>query len=313
MSASSGATEACVVLHRSRPLLEPLLAGLRAQTVPFARWIFCICGEDDGSRALLERQPERPLVIARPDNPGFAGGANAAIAAARERFVFLLNPDVELAPDHHELLRAALIEEGAAAAGGLLLRRDERERVVIDSAGFSVQPWLRIVDRYAGRSPEAVTLRREAVPGVCGAAMLADRPILLEAAEDGEVFDQAFWMYKEDQDLCLRLRELGEKVIFEPRAIAWHGRGFPPGARAGIPLLQRRHSLKNRYLLLQKHLRARHLWRAPLLVIFELALGTRLLVSEPATCGAWAMAWRLRRATARKRRALKRRARAEGW
>ncbi|MEZ6194271.1 MAG: glycosyltransferase family 2 protein [Planctomycetota bacterium] len=297
---------AVVVLFESRDALPALVASLRAQTRPCDEWVFCLNGPDDGAGAELRALPESPRLLERPDNPGFAGGVNAALAATDAEFVLLLNPDVVLAPDYVERCLAALgADERRAVAGGVLWRPDGAGRPVVDGAGFSVQPWLRVVDRGAGRPLEGFPLESGEVPGLCGAALLARRSALRAVAEDGQVLDETFWMYKEDQDLAWRLRAAGFVQWLEVSARARHERGWRPGTRGVVAPRLRRHSLKNRYLLLAKHFRwGRDFWRIPFILAFELVQGVVLLLSEPRTMSGYLLAWRaLPDALRRRRRA----------
>ncbi|MCB9832346.1 MAG: glycosyltransferase [Planctomycetes bacterium] len=312
MSGGNANLAVAVVLHESLGHLPTLLDGLLAQRRRPDRLVFCLNGADDGAgRYLRERCPEA-LLIERPDNPGFAGGMNACLAqlAGCDR-VLMLNPDVVLEGDHLATLERVLDQEPrAAGVGGLLLAGPDREgRPRIDSSGFRVQPWLRIVDRGAGAADLDRYRERERVLGICAAAAMFRVAALLEVAEDGQILDEDFWMYKEDQDLCLRLGAAGWQLWFEPAARARHARGWAYGARSEVPLVLRRHSLKNRYLLLVKHWRWREqAWKLPLLLVFELALFLGLAIREPRCLAAYAMAWRLLPRAAAKRRALLRRA-----
>jgi GT2 family glycosyltransferase len=287
-------SDVVVVLHESRDLLPALVAGLRAQTRPFRGWCFCLNGPEDGSEAWLRALPEAPRIVRRPDNPGFAGGVNAALALSTAPFVMLLNPDVELAPDYHARCREALdVDEGLAAAGGLLWRREPEGRAVVDSAGFRRQPWWRVVDRDAGRPLDSWRGRDEDLPGLCGAALFLRRAALDAVALEGQALDERFWMYKEDQDLAWRLLAAGWRLRFLPGARAEHRRGWRPGQRGDVSLLLRRHSLKNRYLLLNRHFRWRRDWVAlPAILCFEVVQALVLLLSEPKTVSGYLWAWR---------------------
>ncbi|MEE9391823.1 MAG: glycosyltransferase [Planctomycetota bacterium] len=310
-----------VVLFESRGYLDALLKSLRAQTVVAQPWAFCINGPDDGAAEFLRSQAEQIFVTERPDNPGFAGGANAAMAllerdGASPEFILLLNPDVELSADYLEHgLEVFNHHPEVGAVGGLLWRENATGAEVVDSAGFALQPWLRIVDRGAGRDLASWREPSGSVIGVCAAAILMRSAALRDVAEDGKAFDESFWMYKEDQDLCLRLRGRGHQVFFEPAARARHQRGWAPkiGARAGIAGKLRQHSLKNRYLLMAKHWDWRQLWRFPLILVFELFLGLLLLVSEPRTLRAYPMAARLWPTAWRKGRAFAKRRLSTAW
>lgn len=79
------------------------------------------------------------------------------------------------------------------------------------------------------------------------------RPALADVAVDGEVFLSEFHSYREDAELCFRLRERGWEVIYEPAAVAVHVRRNLPERRLQMPDYVNYHSLKNRYLLRAYH------------------------------------------------------------
>ena len=295
MTAEAATLTVCIVVHESSPSIDGLLASVRRQTRRPERWVFCLNGADDGRVARLEALPERPTVIHRPENPGFSAGVNACVAVAETSHVALLNPDVEIEPDYFEACLAVFAEEtDVAGVAGQLLRPENDEGGRVDTAGFVAQPWLRIVDRASGSSATDTFTERESVVGVCAAAAVFDREALLQVAEEGRVMDEDFWMYKEDQDLCLRLRESGMRLIFEPRAKGRHSRGWAPERRSTVPVKLRRHSLKNRYLILIKHWRWKeHGWMLPFVVGFEVFLFCGLMLREPRTLPGYVLALRL--------------------
>jgi len=282
----------CVVLHRDRDRLEDLVDGLRCQGRPADQWIFCVNGADDGSVSWLKALPENPIVLDRSDNPGFSGGVNACIAVSDASHVLIMNADVVLGAGYVEsCLRVFSEEHDVAGVGGKLVRGGGD---LLDSAGFIIQPWMRVVDRGAGAPAQGRFAEREGVMGVCGAAAVFDRRVLLDVAEDGRVMDEDFWMYKEDQDLCMRLCAAGWRLVYEPSAKARHDRGWRPGSRKGVGLEVRRHSLKNRYLLLLKHWRwRRHGWTLPFVLSFEILLFLGLMLREPLTMKGYILAFRL--------------------
>ena len=302
-----GTVAVCVVFHEHVAELDGLMTSLREQTRPIDQLVVCVNGPDDGITARLRALSENPVIIERPDNPGFAVGVNACLERVEGTHALLLNPDVRLDPDYLATsLEVFRREADVGAVGGRLRRvREVTNEPVVDTAGFAVQPWFRIVDRGSGAPEGQSFLEREDVVGVCAAAALFDVEALARVAENGRAMDEDFVMYKEDQDLCLRLREAGYRIVYEPRATGGHARGWKPEGRRSVSLRLRRHSLKNRYLLLAKHWRWHRDWRVlPLLVGFEIFLFTSFVFREPRTMIGYVMAFRLLPRMWRKRRRL---------
>ena len=286
------------------------IESLQASTRPPDR----ILVADNESRAALAPDLVRRLgaenVLASPENRGYSGGANAILRAAPDAdYVLLLNPDVRVRPDFcSELLRAADADPRAAIFAGKLVRPDGR---TLDSTGVVARRSGRNEDRGTGTPDDGRFDRPEEVFGATGAAMLLRRTAMEEVAVEGEVFDEAFFLYHEDNDLSWRSRLAGWKALYVPTAVAEHSRKFRQGGRASVSRLVRGHAFKNHYLKLAKNLMFRqvlrdclHLgaWEAMRLAYaifrepFLFAYGWRSLKLLP-------RAWRWRRAIMGRRRA----------
>jgi len=228
-------------------------------------------------------------------NVGFAAAANRLLAAesneaAPATIQMILNADVELDADHRLAMRCVFDDDsGVAVAGGKLFRPG---RVLLDSAGIRLPAHARPRDR-GSETPDAGRFDHgEDVFAVSGAAMALRTSALDDLAVEGEVFDEDFFMYHEDTDLCWRARRLGWRVYYEPRATAVHRRGWRKHERFDTPVWIRRHSFKNHYLQLVKN----ETWtgllrRAPAFVLWEILRLGFVLLRDPAMFRAYAEAF----------------------
>jgi GT2 family glycosyltransferase len=117
----------------------------------------------------------------------------------------------------------------------------------------------------------------------------------LDAARDGagDVLDRRYFAYQEDVDLGLRLRRAGRPVLYVPTAVARHERGWKPGGRRAVPRGLRRASLRNRLWTVLKNVGPLGiLARLPLLLLYEIARASYLLLREPDVLPAYGEAWR---------------------
>ena len=200
-------------------------------------------------------------------------------------------------------LMDALIAHPAAALGtGKLLRPDG---ATLDSAGISLPHHRRPRDRGSEEQDRGQYERGEYVFGASGAAMMLRTEALADLAIEGEIFDEDFFLYHEDTDLCWRSHLLGWRVYYEPRARAVHARGWQREGRFLVPAHVRRHSFKNHYLqIIKNESLAGFLLRLPLLLAWEaLRLGHALL-RDRAILGGYADAARLAGRALHKRRLL---------
>lgn len=294
-----------IVNHGAYDDVESCLASLRVQTLPPAG----VCVVDTGAdpRRFAELAQGHPHVHCEMTaNRGYAGGANRVLAAVAERwrdaeYVLLLNPDVVLEEGFAEALLGAMGARPHAAIGsGKLLRPGG---AILDSAGIRLPRNRRPRDRGSEQLDLGQYDASECVFAVSGAAMMIRRACLGALALDGEVFDEDFFLYHEDTDLCWRARRLGFEVLYHPPARAVHGRRWRRDARFAIEPWVRRHSFKNHYLEIIKNERPRDLLRnLPVLVAWEiLRLGFALARDRavlPGYCDAARAApraWRKRR------------------
>ncbi len=171
-------------------------------------------------------------------NLGFTGGNNQGYAASRGRFVYFLNPDTELVDGGLWTLFAAVARDPAVAAAGPELRyadgarQSSRRRFPTPLTGFFESTWL---GRAWPGNPWARRLQmagwpeahRHDVDWVVGAALLARRASLEQVRMPAYAgpFDEGFFMYSEELDLCKRLKGAGGRVIYVPEARVVHHEG----------------------------------------------------------------------------------------
>lgn len=213
-------------------------------------------------------------VVENGANLGFAGGNNAGIRRALERgaeFVYLLNPDTEVAPDF--LAEAVAVAEARPEAGAvqsLLVLGGERG--LLNSTGNRIQ-FLGI--GYCGgyRQPVASAPAEPAeIAFGSGAASLYRASALREVG----LLDEALFLYQEDQDLGWRLRLAGHPSFVAPRSVVFHHYAFSRN-------LDKYYYLeRNRWWVLWKNAGAR-----TLLVLSPALLGAELGLLLLAAASGW--------------------------
>ena len=134
--------------------------------------------------------------------------------------------------------------DGAAAHPGLrvgavtgrLVRRLARAiRRRLDACGMRLTRNWRHLDRGSGEVDRGQLAVPERVFGATGAASLFRRAALDDVAVEGEIFDSRFHSFREDAELCFRLRERGWEVLYEPAAVCEHRRFNLPERRSAMP------------------------------------------------------------------------------
>ena len=247
------------------------------------------------------------------DNVGYSTGHNQALAASNSKYVLTLNPDAWIAPDFIGTLVEYLDAHPVVGlASGLLLRVDRLGDVpeTVDSAGLMMQRSGRQRLRYEGLGAENAPQDVSPIFGPDGAAAFYRRKMLHDITIEGEVFDEDFFLHKEDVDLCWRAQLLGWDAACVPDAVAHHIRTFRPGQRQKVQQALRFWAVRNRYLKLIKNADLSNILNdLPFLLGYEALIIAYLLLRERQSLPAYAAAWRATRHMFRKRKLIQARRR----
>lgn len=191
----------------------------------------------DGSVQMVREQFPWVHLIASERNLGFTRGNNAALEHCRGRAVMLLNPDTEIGDpdaivrmldylwDHHDVgVVGPRLVYGDGSA------QPSRRRFPTFATGLFESTllnewWPR--NRWAGRyrMADVPTESIQDVDWITGACMLIRR----QALDDVSFFDEQFFMYSEELDLCKRIRDMGWRIVFYPDALIIHHEGQSSG------------------------------------------------------------------------------------
>jgi N-acetylglucosaminyl-diphospho-decaprenol L-rhamnosyltransferase len=218
-----------VVAYRSREDLPGCLGSLPASSGALrVETLVVDNASGDGSVEMLrERFPETGLIVNR-ENRGFAAAVNQAASLARGRRLLLLNPDARLEPGSLAALVDALESHPRAGlAGAQLLHPDGTPQASawlapsLRSLAFEALFLYNVFPRSRLHGLVASGAAPEAVEALSGACLLVDRELF--ATLGG--LDEAFFLYFEDTDLCLRARGAGRQALLCPGARAVHAIG----------------------------------------------------------------------------------------
>jgi len=325
-AAAAAPVAVLVVTHDDASDLPACFAAVGALSPAASELVVVDCASADDSVAVARRLWPIDLagaVVPLPDNSGFAGGMNAALAKSEAPWVLTLNADAAPRPDFlARLLARASAHPGlrTGAVTGRLVRSPAPGGASsgaaghrLDACGMVLTPAWRHHDRGSGQVDRGQWMRPQRVFGGTGAATLFRREALLDAAVDGEIFDPRFHSFREDAELCFRLRERRWEVLYEPAAVCEHRRFNLPSRRAAMPPEVNRHSLKNRYLLRLYHQSLGNLfWTLPFALARDLQALLWVLMVERSSLPAYGWLWRRRRELLARRRAVRSR-RTAGW
>ncbi len=209
-----------VVTYNGRRHLADCLNSLQSQQPLAASQVEVIVidnASSDGTADEIRNKYSWVRLIELPRNVGFAAGNNAGIAAARGRYIALLNNDAVAQP----AWLAALIEsiEQSPDIGGVASKICFRhDPALINSTGLVLYRDGRGGDRGFRQRDAGQFDTADEVFGPCGAAMLLRREMLADVGR----FDERLFMYYEDLDLAWRARHRGWRFVYQPRALVHH-------------------------------------------------------------------------------------------
>lgn len=224
----------------------------------------------DGTPELARRLWPHAHVLSHSRNLGFGAANNRALVRVQTPFAFLLNPDCEISLEGLvRLLEMASLWPDSAVLAPQLVAGNGRPEVNYR--------WPKT--HWAPQGPAASG--PICVGFLCGAALL----LRMSRFKDIGYFDEAFFLYYEDDDLCLRLFEARQSLLLVPEAVAvHHARGSVRGAKPWRQEYGRGfHHAQSKLIFARKHqsLPEAGLLRRKLLLTTTLSLPVRALFFSP--------------------------------
>ena len=182
---------------------------------------------DDGSAEAIASDFPQARLVQLSENRGFAGANNLAGQMARGKFILLLNPDTVILDNAIERLwEFAEANPSAGIWGGRTVFADGS----LNPTSSWAEPTLwsmfltatGVANKVQALNPESMYGWRHdsirEVDIVTGCFLLIERSLWISL--DG--FDETFFMYGEDADLCLRARDMGYNPLVTPDATIIH-------------------------------------------------------------------------------------------
>jgi len=218
-----------VVSYNSADVLGDCLASIELHA-PDARAIVVDNASSDASAEVAQSAGSFVTVIRSRENEGFSMANNRALRTVETEFALILNPDARLTSSTiPQLLAAADRLPAAAALGPKTVYEDGRPQVSFGpdlslAAEYRQRKLVKGVkagEAWALEELGTLTAQEREVAWISGSCMLLRMP----QARDAGFFDERYFLYEEDADLCLRLRKAGSKVTLIPQAVVIHELG----------------------------------------------------------------------------------------
>lgn len=220
--------EVVIASHRDGRWLKPCLRSLSAAAGACAYRVTIV--ENGGAPVPLTDSPERRLLYTR--NRGFAAANNAGARGSTADVLLFLNPDTELAGGTLERVVASLRDR--PDVGLLAVRQVTGDGQLWPSlhrfplprralaAALASERWPAAGERLGERVLDPHCYARAGAFDWTTGAVLAVRRQAFEAAGG---FDERFFLFSEETDLCKRIQDLGWKARLEPGVTFVHHAG----------------------------------------------------------------------------------------
>jgi hypothetical protein len=217
-----------IVSYRCGPLVRQCLQSLRDYPPAGGLSIAVVDNASgDGTADVIRREFPDVRLIALDENLGFSAANNLVLRETTAEFVLVLNPDTRTCERTLDtLLHLMHDNERIGIAGCRLVQEDgtfdHAARRSFPTPASALGHFLRV--GRSDRAPAALAAYRAAevgegpVDAVNGAFMLMRRAMLDEIG----LFDEGYWMYMEDLDLCYRAARAGWITWYEPSVEAVH-------------------------------------------------------------------------------------------
>ena len=255
-----------IVTYNSAHCVPALASGLRE----VSRIVVVDNGSDDDTVDRIRAQIPHATVLANESNRGFGAANNRALHQVQTRHALLLNPDCLPDADFFAgLVRAANQFPDAAIIAPHLLRRQHEVEL---SYRWPATHWTSSGPGATGPC---------SVGFVCGAAMLLNLSVMREVG----FFDEEFFLYYEDEDLCQRVFLARRDIVLVPQVPITHlSRGSVKGrSPLRSEYLRGYHHAQSKLVFERKYFgqsQARRLrWKT--LALAHVALLLRVLLPQP--------------------------------
>ena len=220
-----------IVTYNSRAEIDACLESLVGHTAPFPTSLTVVDNQStDGTAGHVRQTWPAVNVIDAGGNLGFAKANNLGIRATDSEYVLLMNPDTVAPPGAIQtLVRGLAAHPEAAIAGARLLSTTGFPEL---SWGPPIGPWNELKQKiFSGlyhrkvrrivRKVDKLSRTAREVAWVSGACMVIRRPDL----EAVGLLDERYFMYTEDVDLCMQMRQRGRTILYVAGAEVLHHRG----------------------------------------------------------------------------------------
>jgi GT2 family glycosyltransferase len=263
-----------IVSWNTQDLLNACLASIFQFQPAFPLQVIVVDNDSgDGSPEMVQRHFPAVCLLKNTVNLGFAAANNQGARAAAGRFLLFMNPDTQV---HPGTLAGAVAFMEQHSEAGVMGCRTVNPNGSLQATAFDFPDKLRIFAYVAGlnrffkisRFTDHSDLRN---PDYVQGSFLIIKKELYDACGG---FDERFFLYAEEVDLCMRVRAEGFKVYYYPDiSITHYGGGSGRNSLVGLGHFIKSHiGLYQKYRPLREEQKLRRVLRSALRLRYFLEL-----------------------------------------
>jgi GT2 family glycosyltransferase len=270
------------VNYRSWNRLRQCLDSVHLQEGPQVEMIVVDNHSDDGMAASFTREYEWVQFILQPINGGFAQACNKGASVAKGKWLLFLNPDSVLEPGVLDTLLSRVAQEPDWKLVGIRQYDDDgkdQHQFGNFPRWWTVWPQMRTLERLI-RGKENYKHYLNTAP-VSYPDWISGCFILIREGDFRSLggWDQRFWMYSEDIDLCKRASDIGWKRVMYNEVRCLHAHGGSSRINVATKAMTKSEVIRSEYRYIHKHFSG--LGKGFGLLTLFLVRGIELILASP--------------------------------
>ncbi|MCX6745469.1 MAG: glycosyltransferase family 2 protein [Candidatus Parcubacteria bacterium] len=218
-----------IISWNVKELLKKCLQSIYDKTQGLEFEVFVVDNASkDGSALMVASKFTRVNLIASNENMGFAKANNLALEHAQGKYVLFLNPDTELTDNSLKVMFDLMEQDEKIALSTcqLIYPDSTLQKNIKNNPGLCDQILIllklhhlflsKCLNRYLAKN--FIYEKEQEVKQIMGAFMFARAEVIKEIGG----FDPDYFIWWEDLDLCKRIQDLGQKIIYTPKTKVIH-------------------------------------------------------------------------------------------
>jgi GT2 family glycosyltransferase len=209
-----------IVTYNSAKFISQCLESVMASDYRAVEVIVVDNDSTDGTPSMVRKSFRHANLVEGGTNLRYSGGNNLGIMKSHGKYIFLLNPDATISTNCLSMMVETFARDPCIGVAGCKVIQPSTATISF-AGGYidEVSGRLKIVGDKTMDVGQFET--QKDVQWTDGAAMMISRSALKEVG----LFDSTYHFYYEEVDLCWRVSMVGLRVVYVPRAVAYHFQG----------------------------------------------------------------------------------------